>query len=269
MMSWLFSIWINKGVKSLIPSGLFQVQKNDRLPKTFSGLVDSTYPVPNNECIFTGTLHPEAAHIFPYGALRHREFNTYKDLLRTFWGEEQAKIWLDSVQNTSVTEPARNLISLNHQIHWWFDNGNMALKPLRQLHDGSVVVQFHWLKRHQIKLTTEFKGSTNDFMQNAGLEDNSAWGEILAHKESGLPLTTGQVFTLKADKAELVPSFELLKLSWDMLRIIAISGAAEPKELWKEDDCDSNAWFSQVSIRLRSWMDQTEDGEHDNVDSRG
>jgi hypothetical protein len=69
----------------------------------------------------------------------------------------------------------------------------------------------------------------------------------------------------------LVPSFELLKLSWDMLRIIAISGAAEPKELWR-DNCDPNTWVDDVSIKLRSWMNQNdqmeEDGESETVDSR-
>lgn len=112
----------------------------------------------------------------------------------------------------------------------------------------------------------------NDFMKNAGLEDNSAWGDILAYGKDGVPLRTGQIFTLKADKdkPELAPSFELLKLSWEMLRIIAISGAAEPKTLWRED-CGSNAWLSEVSTRLRSWMDQSdqmEDDESETVESR-
>ncbi|UKZ67000.1 uncharacterized protein TrAtP1_008164 [Trichoderma atroviride] len=95
----------------------------------------------------------------------------------------------------------------------------------------------------------------------------------MAYTKGGLPLRTGQTFTLKADKdrPELVPSFELLKLSWDMLRIIAISGAAEPKALWKEDGRGSNAWADDVSSRLRSWMgqdDQMEDDESETVDSR-
>ncbi|EHK43757.1 hypothetical protein TRIATDRAFT_86854 [Trichoderma atroviride IMI 206040] len=227
----------------------------------------------NDECILTGTLHPEAAQIFPLETLRHRDLGRFEGLLQTFWGEEQAKIWVDLVQNKTIIESARNLLSFNHQIHWWFKNGNLALKPLRQLDDGSVVVQFHWLKRHQIKPTTKFEGSVNDFVKNAGLEDNSAWGDIMAYTKGGLPLRTGQTFTLKADKdrPELVPSFELLKLSWDMLRIIAISGAAEPKALWKEDGRGSNTWADDVSSRLRSWMgqdDQMEDDESETVDSR-
>lgn len=219
-------------------------------------------------------MHPEAAQIFPLETLRHRNLGRFEGLLETFWGEEQAKIWLDLVQNTTIIESARNLLSFNQQIHWWFKNGNLALKPLRQLDDGSVVVQFHWLKCHQIKPTTQFDGNFNDFMKKAGLEDNSAWGDILAYGKDGMPLRTGQIFTLKADKdnPELVPSFELLKLSWDMLRIIAISGAAEPKELWKEDGRDPKTWADEVTFRLRSWMDQDdrmeEDDESETVDSR-
>lgn len=110
-------------------------------------------------------------------------------------------------------------------------------------------------------------------MKNAGLEDNSAWGDILAHGKDGLPLRTGQTFILRADKdrPELAPSFELLKLSWDMLRIIAISGAAEPKELWR-DNRDPNTWADDVSFGLQSWMDQNlqmeEDGEAETINSR-
>ncbi|KAM0510952.1 hypothetical protein ACHAPE_010383 [Trichoderma viride] len=228
----------------------------------------------NGECILTGTLHPEAAQIFPLETLRHTKFNTFRWLLETFWGKEQAKIWLDLVESTTIIESVRNLLSFNRQIQWWFRNGNLALKPLRQLEDGSVVVQLHWLKRHQIQPTTKFEGSVNDFMKNAGLEDNSAWGDILAYGKDGLPFRTGQTFTLRADKdrPELVPSFELLKLSWDMLRIIAISGAAEPRVLWK-DGRDSNTWADDVSFKLRSWMDQNhqmeEDDESETVDSRG
>jgi hypothetical protein len=91
--------------------------------------------------------------------LRHTKINTFEYLLETFWGKEQAKIWLDLVQSTTIIESARNLLSFNHQIQWWFKNGNLALKPLRQLDDGSVVVQLHWLKRHQIQPTTEFEGN--------------------------------------------------------------------------------------------------------------
>ncbi|KAL7923248.1 hypothetical protein ACQKWADRAFT_290374 [Trichoderma austrokoningii] len=200
----------------------------------------------HNECILTGTSHPEAAHIFPYGTLKHAYFTMFEGLIKTFWGE-QAKVWMDLIKDASITESARNLLSLNHRIHWWFDNGNLALKPLRQLADGSVIVQLHWLKRHQIKSTATWEGTIDELMQRAGLEDNSAWGEMLAYKKDGLPLKTGQIFTLKADKPELVPSFELLKLSWDMLRIIAISGAAEPKELWK-DDGYLNPWVNEVSL---------------------
>lgn len=214
----------------------------------------------------------------PFGALRHKHFTSLRSLIKMFWGPDQAKIWLDLIQDPSVTESPKNLLSLNHQIHWWFDNGKMALKPLRQLDDGSVVVQFHWLKRHQLRSTTKFGGNFDDFMQKAGLEDNAAWGDILAHRKSGLPLKTGQIFTLRApaDKPEWIPSFELLKLSWDMSRIIAISGAAEPKELWKNDDRDDDAdtWASEVSFRLRDLMNQIrqmeeeEEGKAETVDSR-
>jgi hypothetical protein len=134
----------------------------------------------------------------------------------------------------------------------------MALKPLRKMDDGSVVVQFHWLKSHTLKSTTTFEGvDMNDRMLQAGLEDNSAWGDVLMHRKSGLPIETGQTFILKGNGPLLAPSFELLQLSWDLSRIVAISGAAEPVDLSdvesddEDIDEDNFDWVQQWAGRIR------------------
>lgn len=187
----------------------------------------------------------EAAHIFPYSTIEKRNFSDLTDILNTFWGHEKAQEWSDLFQDESVTESPQNLVCLNHQLHWWLDNARLALKPLRNTDSGAVVVQFHWLKVNRLKphMPLEKPNEVLPFsgiLSKAGLSDNGTWGDKLAHRKSGLPLQTGQTFVLGAKDPERAPSFELLQLSWDLLRVGAISGAAGPLELDNDDDTDNS-----------------------------
>ncbi|CAK7564432.1 MAG: hypothetical protein SEPTF4163_002323, partial [Sporothrix epigloea] len=72
-------------------------------------------------------------------------------------------------------------------------------------------------------------------------DDLETWGpQPVAHRKSGLPLRTGQIFTIRAENPEDLPSFELLDMQWNLLRVAAMSGAAEaedaPPEEEDEDD---------------------------------
>lgn len=224
------------------------------------------------------TPDPEGAHIVPIGALKNASFRTIKDMISVFWEPDQAKVWKDLLDQTNILESAQNLISLNHQLHWWFDKGRIAIKPLRKLDDKSIIVQFHYLKSHNQRSPTIMQSGTMDaWLSKMRLENNSAWGnEITIHRQSGIPLETGQTFVIKADNPNHLPNFELLKLSWDMLRIIAISGAAEPQDL-SNDDCsgdgdvdlriehESNVsiWNEDNYAELRRWAGKVENDELD------
>jgi len=48
----------------------------------------------------------------------------------------------------------------------------------------------------------------------------------LAHREGGLPIRTRWTFTIRAENSENIPSWDLLYLSWNLLRVAAIWGAA-------------------------------------------
>lgn len=75
-------------------------------------------------------------------------------------------------------------------------------------------------------------------MSEAGLSDNRAWGGCFVHRRSGLPLETGQTFVFGTKIPERAPSFELLQLSWHLLRVAAICGAAQAVELGIDDGDD-------------------------------
>lgn len=86
-------------------------------------------------------------------------------------------------------------------------------------------MQWHWLRATPLKPKDIVRGD-QDILVQAGLTDQK-WGANLAHRKSGVPIQTGQTFIIRADDPEDLPSFELLELQWNLLRIAAICGAAE------------------------------------------
>lgn len=211
----------------------------------------------NNRCIFTQYENPEAAHIFPFAAIKNPQtFKHLVALLRMFWGDDAADTLLKLAQSWNITESPQNLLSLNHQLHSWFDSARMALKPLRKLDDGSVVVQVHWLR------TSARKPKDNVHQQNvarilatANLSGDH-WGSIVAHRASGLLLKTGQVFTSTANNPSHVPNFDLLQLSWDLLRMISICGAAK-EDVDDNDDVVDDDGFG---VEANEGMYEEDDG---------
>lgn len=99
-----------------------------------------------------------------------------------FWGDKQADELSKLFQERSVLESPQNLLSLNHQIHWWFDSAKLAFKPLRSNpSDGSVEVQFHWLKSSRLrpsqKLDLYGLAAVSRVLDDAGLE-SGRWGGL-------------------------------------------------------------------------------------------
>ncbi|KAL7933260.1 hypothetical protein V8C35DRAFT_305353 [Trichoderma chlorosporum] len=230
-------------------------------------------------CMLTGMPDPVAAYIFPFAGSKGSKIHIHNlfSTLRTFWGDDTATKISALVHDRNITESPQNLLSLNHQLHWWFDNGRMALKPLGTNKDGSVQVQLHWLRTSTLKPTQIFDDLTTirQVINSSDIGDNKYWGRIEAHRPSGLPLKTGQTFKLRADDSNEVPNIELLQLSWDLLRVVAICGAAELFDWWDIEihegddgcyefetqstmDCDDD--FAEIS-RWREFEEQENEEE--------
>ncbi|KAM0426986.1 hypothetical protein ACHAPT_007884 [Fusarium lateritium] len=159
------------------------------------------------------------------------------DMLTAFWGHSKAQEFASLFSRRDITESPCNRISLTKTLHHWFDRARLAFKPL-EVSETGIRVQFHWLKRSPFKPKSVLTGV--DIHDQAGLDD-SQWGhELFFHRKSGMPLETGQVFHISAQNPADIPSFELLQLSWDLLRVAAISGAGEASEedYWDSDDDD-------------------------------
>ncbi|KAG7290736.1 hypothetical protein NEMBOFW57_000739 [Staphylotrichum longicolle] len=170
-------------------------------------------------------LDPAAAHVFPFATSEKKQFGSIAGLLQAFWGADKANAWRRHFEEARIPQSPKNYLSMSHQIHFWFDNARLALKPLRQS-PNEIVVQWHWLKKSSFLPRTEISQAQDTFLHHARLNDVT-WGSCLAHRRSGVPIQTGQTFVIRAEKPEDLPSFELLEMQWNLLRVAAICGAAD------------------------------------------
>ncbi|KAK5996643.1 hypothetical protein PT974_01980 [Cladobotryum mycophilum] len=194
-----------------------------RSPRARSGEAVSKCKIRDgNVCIVAGTSDPEAAHIFPFATSFKMAFSNLNMLLKMFWGFDTYERWSRQYQSSGIIESPKNLLSFNHQLHFWWDHSKFALKPLRQT-GNSIIVQWHWLKRPSLKMNQVIPHNANlrDYI------DPQGWGDNFFLRKSGRVVETGQLFTIHAANPDHLPSFELLELQWDLLRIAAICGAAE------------------------------------------
>jgi hypothetical protein len=175
--------------------------------------------------------------IFPYDPSANAELSNLIEVLELFWGADKSAAWRRLCQDGSITQSAKNHIAMNRQLRLWLDNAKCALKPLRQT-QNEIVVQWHWLRGSTLRPRTEIREDL-DMLEQAGLADQG-WGANLAHTSSGIsvPIKTGQTFVIRAEDPEHLPSFELLELQWNLLRVAAICGAAEATEEDYKDHFD-------------------------------
>ncbi|KAL6702285.1 hypothetical protein J3F84DRAFT_399715 [Trichoderma pleuroticola] len=208
-----------------------------------------------DRCYFTGMPDPHAAHIFPSDVPENTTMIT--DMLEMFWDAETVTRLVPLVRDRNVTESPQNLISMNRQLHTWFDDCKMALKPLEETDEG-VCVQFHWLHESTCEpdsVVLDF----DTFTTQTGIRKNQSWGYMHAHRASGLSLDTGQTFVLRSENPDHMPNFELLKLSWDLSRVAAICGAAgEPWE--PEDETCSSVSEENNYPDVLQWREEVEGG---------
>ncbi|CAK7566389.1 MAG: hypothetical protein SEPTF4163_004333, partial [Sporothrix epigloea] len=127
---------------------------------------------------------------------------------------------------------------LGEHMHCMWDKASFALQPLSSA-DRDVIVHFYRLKRN-VKAVEFFLDGFESVMQTVCGENTRDWGSPqLAHRPSGLRIETGQLFTIRADTPEQLPSVELLELQWNLLRISAMCGVANIYADDKEDGDDS------------------------------
>lgn len=110
-----------------------------------------------------------AAHIFPFATSQKKQFSSIAGLLQAFWGTEKALAWRRHFEDARITQSPKNYLSVNHQIHFWFDNARFALKPLRKT-PNEIHVQWHWLKRSVLLPRTAIGQAQHTFFTPSWVE---------------------------------------------------------------------------------------------------
>ncbi|CAK7218907.1 hypothetical protein SCUCBS95973_003642 [Sporothrix curviconia] len=209
-----------------------------------------------NACILTGVCMPDAAHIFPHSAAKSPETKVKLDILFGFWGEETREKWGALFKDRAVTESPQNELSLGKHMHCMWDKVYFALKPVSAT-DREVTVQFHWIKRDNCRALTakDVLANPNTFMKEICSGDARGWGiPQVAHRQSGARILTGQLFTIRADKPEHLPSMELLQLQWDLMKVASMTGAAD---MYDDYDYDYDNWMEGNAFEV----DEESNGE--------
>ncbi|KAL5092802.1 hypothetical protein Trisim1_000539 [Trichoderma cf. simile WF8] len=127
-----------------------------------------------------------------------------------FWSTDSAaRLAALMAGDQNISESPQNLLSLNRQLHWWFNNGRMALKPLWVMEGGTVCVQLHWIEPGRSTPDTSIRGVCfDDLLRRVG--SFPSWLTNV-YWSSGVPLKTGHTFTFWdwVDESYL-PNFDLL-----------------------------------------------------------
>ncbi|KAL7933208.1 hypothetical protein V8C35DRAFT_327955 [Trichoderma chlorosporum] len=205
-------------------------------------------------CKVTGNENPEAVPIFPL-----KGFANLWSLLDTFWGRETATRICALIRYEDILESPQNMMCLNRQLAWWFNNGKIAFKPVRVAETRSLAIEFHWLKRGNMVPADIITQSPNSFWAVAsapiGGRDSRC---LVSGKSYSFYKTCGGIEP---------PSFELLQLSWDLLRAAAICGATNPVELGDEsssgDDSSDEDYVEGCEEGYGDEDDEDEDEDED------
>ncbi|KAH0489650.1 hypothetical protein TgHK011_010068 [Trichoderma gracile] len=171
-------------------------------------------------CLFTVSRDAEKADIFPPCTIIGDAFQPLDALLQCFWGERIRDRWVSRLTDPGVIESPRNFLSMNRQLHFWWDNAAFALKPLSES-ETAIVVQWHWLQDSCLSPRMMIPPNA-EYTKYVSRQVGDSWGSL--QHAFGKSLQTGQVFTIRVEDPSQLPCFELLELQWDLLRVAAISG---------------------------------------------
>ncbi|KAL7933229.1 hypothetical protein V8C35DRAFT_305245 [Trichoderma chlorosporum] len=202
----------------------------------------------DDRCLFTGMPDPQAAHILPFAVSKNGTTPLIMKMLEMFWGANVVNQLSTLLNDREITESPQNLLSMNQQLHAWFDGNKMALRPLGLTKRGDGVdVQFYWLNESYWK--PDDTCPPFDYFEilarTGGVYPGKLWGSKLAHRPSGLRLETGQVFTVTSLDPNHLPSRELLELSWDLVRVAAICGASGELREDSSTDEDGDDYYCE------------------------
>ncbi|KIM98606.1 hypothetical protein OIDMADRAFT_56956 [Oidiodendron maius Zn] len=215
----------------------------------------------NFQCVLTGDGSNEAAHIYPYCAVKNKEEDPsgprhiFWNCLKLFWPKEKVAAWTTELFPQGINElgveRVDNLITLSKSAHSYWNQGAFAFKPISINEDKTTLkIQFFW----QNKQNTEAKMSLSTVPYSTeGLDHNEGAFKhgtikLFSHSRESY-IISGDIFELKTDDviARPLPSFQLLEMQWFLTRIVGMAGAAFPYG-YEDWDYDSDGEVSNLGL---------------------
>jgi hypothetical protein len=137
-----------------------------------------------------------------------------------------------------------NLLSLNNYAHRRWTVGHFAFEPIPRNpedEDRKQSMVFHWLPtiKHSGSITPETQPEHEE--SPADSSSGASTSEWL-HRSDGKRIHSGErIDMITNDPQRLpLPSYGLLRLQWDMQRLLHLSAGAEPQPLQLSDDSDDD-----------------------------
>jgi hypothetical protein len=207
---------------------------------------------------------PDVAHIIPFSlqsTLKQSETRKL-DNRNWFWRVIKMMYTEDEVQeikkaagaignpSSGLAQRLDNLLSLNNFAHRRWTMGHFAFEPIPRKPEDENRKQsmiFHWLP------TIKFSGTITseihpEHEEGPADSSNIAFLGDRLYRADGERICSGQRIDMTTTDPERLPlpSYELLRLQWDMQRLLHLSGGAEPLELSDDSDDDDDGYSLAV-----------------------
>ncbi|KAF5566436.1 hypothetical protein FNAPI_1139 [Fusarium napiforme] len=219
-----------------------------------------------DRCVVTGAADPEVCHIVPWSLnksfrniMSTRQFSTgISNMLGKRAGTYYESIIAPPIQTgTQATDPRGqsdktwNMICLSPQLHSWWEKAYFAFEPLFPVksEDGlkaRVDLIFHWMPKVVTSATLPCSEITKQVENSLkadptlSIKPHTCHGSpiVQAFLRSGERLATGHVFSVEMNKREAGHFYNMMKLQWISINIVALAGAAGCPDLCSFDDDD-------------------------------
>lgn len=215
-------------------------------------------------CIFTKTAHPEVCHVMPFAINAKKSniaiFQQLHSSSASLLGKETA-VHLNALVTRAPgsSDKSWNMLCLHPLLHCFWGKCLFAIKCLGIIasdNKNSIVqLQFHWMSRNNQKHTDLIKPSCKDavqeLMQGLVNRQDIIPGFSVFKNDSARVLETGETFEILLEKEDAEKMKVGPDVQWAVVRLSALSGAAENWDLGDGLDGEGAA----VRSRVEDWME--------------
>jgi hypothetical protein len=145
---------------------------------------------------------------------------------------------------TGLAQRVDNLLSLNNFAHRRWAIGQFAFEPIPRNPEDENRKQsmiFHWLPtiKHSRKITA---GTHPEHEEAPADSFGSACTGKRLYRDDGQRIHSGERIDMTTNDPQRLPlpSYELLRVQWDMQRLLHLSAGAEPLDLSDNSDDDDD-----------------------------